>query len=211
MRFYLGIVDPAWLEDPAFETVPLFVSRNRLLGYAAELRARTRWCLDSSAFTEIGRHGRWTVSPRNYARMAARWQREVGRLDAAAVQDLMCEPEMLDKTGLSVVEHQILTTRSLLELRDLEPGVPWMPVLQGYEPEEYLYHVDRYDRAGVDLTRESVVGVGSCCRRQDTTEIEDVFRALYRLGIKTHAFGLSIPGLRRSARYLQSADSMAWS
>jgi hypothetical protein len=29
--------------------------------------------------------------------------------------------------------------------------------------------------------------------------------------VKANAFGLSKSGLRRSARYLQSADSMAWS
>src|SRR5438132_10512972 len=123
MRFYLGCIDPGWLAHPDFEAVSLCVSRNRLMGYAREVRARTRWMLDSSAFTEIERHGRWTVSPRSYARMAARWQREIGRPDAAAIQDLMCEPEMLAKTGLGVVEHQVRTTRSLLELRDLGPGV----------------------------------------------------------------------------------------
>src|SRR5690348_4787318 len=99
------------------------------MGLRQQLRARTFWMLDSSAFTEIERHGRWTVSPRDYATMAARWQRDIGRMTAAAIQDLMCEQEMLEKTGLSVVEHQILTTRSLLELRMLEPQVPWMPVL----------------------------------------------------------------------------------
>src|ERR1043165_7782228 len=138
MRFYLGAIDPGWLKEPEFETIPQCVSRNRLMGYKAEVRARTRWMLDSSAFTEIERHGRWTVSPKNYARMAARWQREIGRMDAAAPQDIMCEPEMVKKTGLSVHQHQMLTTRSVLELRDLEPDVPWMPVLQGYVPEEYL-------------------------------------------------------------------------
>jgi hypothetical protein len=211
LRFYLGVVDPGWLERPNFETVPLCVSRNRLMGYATEVRARVRWMLDSSAFTEIERHGRWTVSARDYARMAARWQRQIGRLDAAAVQDLMCEPQMLERTGLGVVQHQILTTRSLLELRDLEPGVPWMPVLQGWEPEDYLRHIDRYDRAGVDLTREPVVGLGSVCRRQDTDEAERVILALHRIGILVHAFGFSIPGLCRAGRYLHSSDSMAWS
>src|SRR5438132_9501266 len=108
MRFYLGCIDPGWLAHPDFEAVSLCVSRNGLMGYAREVRARTRWMLDSSAFTEIERHGRWTVPPRAYARLAARCQREIGRLDMAAPQDVMCEPQMLERTGLSVVEHQIL-------------------------------------------------------------------------------------------------------
>jgi hypothetical protein len=45
---------------------------------------------------------------------------------------------MLQKTGKSVAEHQRLTTRSLTELRMLEPEVPWIPVLQGHGPEDYL-------------------------------------------------------------------------
>src|SRR5206468_1461653 len=137
MRFYLGTPIPARLEDPALETVPLFVSRNRLVGYAAELRARTRWCLDSGAFTEISRHGRWTVSPRQYAREAKRWQKEIGRLDWCSIQDWMVEPEMLRKTGKGVVEHQRLTTRSYLDLMMIDPTVPWVPILQGWHLHEY--------------------------------------------------------------------------
>lgn len=211
MRFFLGVIDPSWLDRPEFETAPLFVSRNRLMGYRSEIRARTDWILDSSAFTEIERHGRWTVSAKDYASMAARWQRDIGRMRAAAICDYMCEPPMIEKTGMCVVEHQILTTRSLLELRDLEPGLPWMPVLQGWEPDQYLSHLDRYDRAGVDLTKEPLVGLGSVCRRQHTDDAEKVILNLYRMGIRVHAFGFSTPGLRRVGKYLASSDSMSWS
>src|SRR3954464_1540066 len=112
MRFSMGSIDPGWLARPELDAVPLCVSRNRLMGHVTEIRARTRWICDSSAFSEIERHGRWTVSPRDYARMVARWQGEIGRLDAAAPQDVMCEPQMVEKTGLSVVQHQQVTTRS---------------------------------------------------------------------------------------------------
>lgn len=211
MRFHLGIIDPALLDDPRYEGVDCFVSRNRLMAHRGEVRARTFWILDSSAFTEIERHGRWTVPPEEYAGMAARWQREIGRMTAAAICDYMCEPEMLEKTGMSVHEHQMLTTRSFLELRDLEPGVPWMPVLQGYEPEEYLRHMDQYEHVGVDLLREPLVGIGSVCRRQQTDEAEALAKVLYRIGLRTHFFGFATPGLRRVARYLHSSDSMSWS
>src|SRR5437870_3667256 len=117
MRFYLGTPIPSWLEDPAFETVPLFVSRNRLVGHVSELRARTRWALDSGAFTQIATHGKWTVPASQYAKEAKRWQREIGRMDWASPMDWMCEPEMLKKSGKSVTEHQQLTTRSYLELQ----------------------------------------------------------------------------------------------
>src|SRR5262245_58227423 len=133
MRFYLGAIDPGWLERDDFEGVDLFVSRNRLARHTAEFRAKTRWVLDSGAFTEISRHGRWTVSPREYARDARRWMQQIGRMDWAAIQDWMTEPDMLKKTGKTVAEHQRLTTRSYLELRDIEPSVPWVPILQGWD------------------------------------------------------------------------------
>jgi hypothetical protein len=183
VRFYLGTIDPGWLARPEFEGIDLCVSRNRLAGRIARVRAVTRWVLDSGAFTEISRHGRWTVPPRQYAQEARRWRDEVGRMDWAAIQDWMCEPDMLKKTGLSVAEHQRRTTRSYLELRDIDPSMPWIPILQGWEVEDYLHHVDLYAKAGVDLTRESVVGVGSVCRRQDTADAERLMRELYRLGV----------------------------
>lgn len=211
MLFYLGTVDPGWLQDPAFETVPLFVSRNRLLGHTAEIRARTRWCLDSGAFTQIATHGKWTVPARQYAKEAKRWQTEIGRMDWSAIQDWMCEPDMLKKTGKSVVEHQQLTTRSYLELMQIDPTVPWIPILQGWEISDYIRHAEEYAKAGVDLTREPVVGVGSVCRRQDTADAEKLMRALYRMNILPHGFGFKKEGVVNAGKFMESADSMAWS
>jgi hypothetical protein len=211
VRFYLGTPCADWLSRRDLEGVPLFVSANRLRGHAEETRATMRWALDSGGFTQIAAHGRWVVPAKQYASEAARWRREIGRMDFAAIQDYMCEPPMIEKTGLSVVIHQMLTTRSLLELRDLEPSVPWMPVLQGWEMEDYLRHADRYDRAGVDLTKEPVVGVGSVCRRENTAEAELLMKALHRLSIKPHGFGFKKTGVVNAGRYMHSADSMAWS
>lgn len=132
-------------------------------------------------------------------------------MDWSAIQDWMCEPDMLKKTGRSVAEHQRLTTRSYLELRDIDPGVPWIPILQGWEVSDYLRHADQYEAAGVDLTNEPVVGVGSVCRRQDTADAEELMRRLYRREVLPHGFGFKKDGVVRAGRYMESADSMAWS
>ena len=213
MQFYLGTHKPRWLAEPAFEAVPLFVSLRRLHyeRLKRDIRARTFWALDSGAFTEIAMHGTWTISARDYAREVEDIADQVGRMDGAYVQDWMVEPEMLEKTGKSVFEHQMLTTRSYLELRDLAPQIPWIPVLQGYSPAQYPQHLDHYDHAGIDLLKEPVVGLGSVCRRQHTQEAETIIRVLYRIGIRLHAFGFKVGGLRRAGKYLRSADSMAWS
>ena len=44
---------------------------------------------------------------------------QIGRMDFAAVQDWMCEPEIVVKTGLSIAEHQRRTVANLCALREL--------------------------------------------------------------------------------------------
>jgi hypothetical protein len=207
--FYLGTHHPDWLNKAR---VPLFVSRNRLLKRRSFPRASTRWALDSGAFTELSIRGRWTVPPTQYAREARLFLQEIGRLDFAAPQDWMCEPWILEKTGLSLAEHQLRTLRNFLELRDLAPEVPWIPVLQGWAVYDYWRHAEMYAASGVDLARQPLVGVGSICRRQATKTASGILASLATAyGLRLHAFGLKTLGLRRSSAYLTSADSMAWS
>jgi hypothetical protein len=71
---------------------------------------------------------------------------------------------------------------------------------------------DRYQQAGVDLTRVPLVGLGSICRRQATAEVAHITRVLAGdLGLRLHAFGVKTRGLAHFAGWLVSADSLAWS
>jgi hypothetical protein len=215
--FYLGTDRPRWL---GAVPVPLFVSR-RVLARRRELPPVTAgWALDSGAFTELKDHGRWTVTPAEYAGEVRRWHSQAGGMHFASPQDWMCEPaviaggtfgrERFVGTGLSVPEHQRRTTDNLLELRSLAPDLPWIPVLQGWQEADYLRHADQYAALGVDLTREPLVGVGSVCRRQDTRTAERLVCRLARDGLRLHLFGYKLRGLALSARFLASSDSMAW-
>jgi hypothetical protein len=208
--FLLGTHQPGWL---ASAKVPLFISDRRLSAYRNLPCAVRPWALDSGAFSELAIHGNWDhgPSPRQYVDRVRRYQREIGKLLRAASQDWMCEPFILAKTGLTVAAHQARTVASYLELRSLAPDLPWTPVLQGWRPDDYRRHLDAYDRAGVDLRALPVVGLGSVCRRQHTTEVEDLVRSLSRLGLQLHGFGFKVQGLARLGGVLRSADSMAWS
>lgn len=84
-------------------------------------------------------------------------------------------------------------------------------MLQGYTFDEYMNCFDMYTRAGVDLARQRLVGLGSVCKRQATAFVADLVHELHGRGLKIHAFGLKIEGLRKCSRWLESADSMAWS
>lgn len=211
MRFYLGAPEPSWLRREEFIGVPLFVSERRIGRLKTLPRAVTRWALDSGGFSEIDKYGKWMTTPEHYVGRVQRYVDEVGMLDWASPQDWMCEPQMLEKTGKTVAEHQALTVANLLDLRELAPELPFIPVLQGWEPVDYLRHVELYEWAGVDLTREPLVGVGSVCRRESMPVAEVIFEQLAALGLSLHGFGLKKKGVRTNRRRLRSSDSMAWS
>lgn len=187
------------------------ISRSAFPKKKALPRAKKEWVLDSGAFSEISRHGRWTVSAHEYADEIRRFYEEVGLLCWAAPQDWMCEPQILTRTGLTVSQHQYKTVVNLLELRSMSLPVPIIPVLQGWTLEDYKRHVDLYYQSGVDLRTEEVVGLGSVCRRQHTREVIDIIYWLASIGLSLHGFGLKITALKKIASQIVSADSMAWS
>jgi hypothetical protein len=210
VRFYLGTHMPSWLADAG---VPLFVSHTRLAGRHTFPRAAAPWALDSGAFSEVGGRGGFSTTPAQYVAAVRRYRDEVGRLEWAAPQDHMCEPPVLARSRLAntVAEAQRWTVHNLVELRELDPPVPVVPVLQGQTVGDYLEHVDQYDRAGIDLTREQLVGVGSVCRKEATDEIAAIMARLAGLGLNLHGFGVKSSGLRRYGWALGSCDSLAWS
>jgi hypothetical protein len=159
VRFLLGTHRPNWLEEL---TVPLFISHRRLKGYKTLPHACGEWALDSGGFTELSKYGEWRTTVPEYLEAVTRYQAEVGNLAWAAPQDWMCEPWIIAKTGLSVREHQERTVTNYLDLRDRGP---FIPVLQGWDEADYHRCVDLYTEAGVDLTTEPLVGLGTVCRR----------------------------------------------
>jgi hypothetical protein len=184
---------------------------NRTLATRKRLpRARGRIVIDCGGFSELALYGEWRTSAKQYAQLGRRYVEEIGNVDWLASQDLMCEPFMLEKTGLSVRAHQRITVASYLELCDRAPDLPWLPVLQGWQPDDYLRHVDMYAAAGINLPAISVVGVGSICRRQRLAEAAYTIRRLCAQGLRLHGFGVKTSGLPRLSAYLHSADSMAW-
>jgi hypothetical protein len=217
--FYLGTHQTGWLKHA---DVPLFVSDRRLRECVRLPRAAAPWALDSGGFTELQLNGEWTVSPEAYIARVRAYQRQIGRLTWAAPQDWMCEPIIINGgkvgtqefvgTHLSVPEHQARTVANLLDLRKLAPDLPFIPVLQGYTLDEYLHCIDLYTAAKVDLASEPIVGLGSVCRRQATTEIHEIVSTLIAAGVtRLHGFGVKSAGLDLYGGLLTSADSLAWS
>lgn len=208
MRFYLGTHMPNWLRT---SDVPLFVSVRRLRRIRTWRPASCRWAMDSGGFTELSMHGRWTVEPSRYADEIDRAASEIGGLDWAAPQDWMCEPQILARTGLTVAEHQARSVASVVALRGMVGSARVIPVIQGWKIDDYHRCVDLYASAGIDLTSEPVVGVGTVCRRQSTVEGRQIIESIAARGISIHGFGVKVAGLREYGDTMTSSDSMAWS
>lgn len=132
-----------------------------------------------------------------------------------ALQDFPCEPDVLEKYGRSVFKHREFSVEHsascLAMARDRDLDADPVAVLQGWEPDDYLRCIERYEQEGL-LT--DYVGIGSVCRRNAETDIREVVTTIRDVLPKRrlHAFGvkrdvLSYPDVLRA---LDSADSLAY-
>jgi hypothetical protein len=209
VQFWLGTHESHWLKSAG---VPLMVSHRRLRRTKQLPRAIAPWVLDSGGYSELSSSPyTWSTTPAAYVAAVQRYVDEIGLLQWAAVQDWMCEPWILKNTGFDVREHQLRSVVSYLELRLRAPELPWMPVLQGWETDDYLRHRDMFEGAGVALSDMPVVGIGSVCRRQGTQGAAEVLTRLSSDGLRLHGFGLKTIALRTLDTLLASSDSLAWS
>jgi hypothetical protein len=226
--FYLGIHRPNWLADSRVAEVPVFISRRTFLDSRTGAYRKTfpkavgRYAVDSGGFTELQKFGRWTITPVQYVAFLRRLWAETGPFDFAAPMDWMVEPWVISGgwvdrqyfagTRLSVKWHQRQTVRNGKLLRQLAPELPIKYALQGWTETDYHRCVDMYESAGIDLAAESVVLLGSMCRRQNTTEAVDIIDSLLDRGLRNlHGLGFKIEGLRKCWHMLSFADSMSWS
>jgi hypothetical protein len=186
------------------------ISVNRLINRKSDFKTNN-WILDSAAFTRITTHGEH-YSVDLYADQIDRWSR-CGQLDAAVSQDYMCEPFILKKVNRAVEEHQHMTIERYVALKNKVKKTYIMPVIQGYTPDEYVDHLNQYNKL---LSRNQWVGVGSVCKRNaKVQQIQTILLSIKKVrpDLRLHGFGLKqtslLDPLVRSLLY--SSDSMAWS
>ncbi|WP_234319625.1 hypothetical protein [Streptomyces sp. KE1] len=218
MRFYLTTHKRHWVR---LTGVPLFLKSEHFAVARTLPQALGPYAVDSGGFSELQKHGRWTRTPRQYVDDLRRIWEHVGPYDWAAQQDWMCEtaireggtygPQYFAGTGLSTAEHQRLTVQNFIELRSLAPDLRIIPVLQGETIADYERCLALFERAGVNLAAEPVVGLGSVCRRQSTREGAEIVTALAAHGLRLHGFGFKTLGIARVGHLMASADSLAWS
>lgn len=207
--FYLGTNKANWLWGKRSRH-PLFVSIRTINRIKSRPLSVNDWCCDSGGFTELTLHDKWLTTPEQYVEDLYSAS-QIGRLVWASPQDWMCEPHMIAKTGLSVNIHQHLTCENFVTLSTIAPDLPIIPVLQGWEPDDYRKHLLMYESYGIDLRHYATVGLGSFCRRANVNGVRELVIDLHNYGLKLHGFGLKQDGLRLFGDHLTSSDSMAWS
>ena len=212
MKFYVGLHQPS----DAHQFERCMVSVNRLWDVTGRRTRKSdfavnEWIMDSGAFSKVNKYGGYPNEPEEYAEQVNRWSR-CGQMVAAVSEDYMCEAFVLERTGKTLPEHQALTVERYERIRRAaRPYV--MPVLQGFEPHEYVRHLRHYGKL---ITDGMWVGVGSVCKRNgNPTAIESVLLAILRErpDLRLHGFGIKLTALGSYVvrRVLYSADSMAWS
>lgn len=195
--------------NPTYPAAGVMLSR-ALFDRKSNFQIDVPWLFDSGAFTEISQFGCHRLSATERARQVSRWA-QCGELLAAVSQDWMCEPTVIQRTGGTVRQHQKLTLERYDELLETTPDhIYTLPVLQGWEPEDYCEHLEAY---GNRLLLGAWVGVGSVCRRGKVGEIEEILKAIHNLrpDLRLHGFGLKLQALASPAvrQLLFSCDSMA--
>jgi len=167
--------------------------------------------VDSGGYSFILGKGEYTTTNNEYLEYVETHQPEL-----FALRDYPCEPDVLEEHDRTVEEHQEMTIKKHKELRELmkEFDIDTKPlsVIQGWEFEDYLNHIDRMKEE--DLITEHI-GIGSVCRRGQDEEIRRIILEINKAlpdYCKIHAFGVKSNILRFAevCEVLHSADSQAF-
>lgn len=201
--------------------LPLFprsmFSINRVIGRKSKFRWGEEAMLDSGAFTRLTQMKVGHLPVRTYA-LYVDVISTYGNLVAALSQDYMCEPFALQAclgagfTDGTIKDHQRRTVENYLELkRWIQTTTHIMPVIQGYDPEEYAEHTAMY---GESLEKNMWVAVGSVCKRNSHPDnVALVLKAIHavRPDLRLHGCGIKKTALQHPEVQadLWSSDSMA--
>ena len=194
--------------------------------------------LDSAGFVAAKRHGGYPWTPEQYVEHVACMAHRPVRWSA---MDLCCEKEVapyraevrarIDQTAVYLARCRRLAALHREQGLELDAALgtvgaaPWppdpMPVLQGWEPDDYLLSVELTD---VVLTARrlagawpDLVGVGSVCRRRLNGPdgihaiLDQLDRAL-PAHVGLHLFGVHSEAIAEIADHprVASYDSQAW-
>lgn len=162
--------------------------------------------LDPGGFGFHRRNSDYPFTLAQYAELAER----LGATSVATL-DYPCEPKVnreIHRTNLDRIARSVEWAE---RGRKEQPQLPWVPVIQGYTPAEYLRCIDLYEEKGLIRPYMAIGSLCSRVRRDSTWEVVRVIRRRLT-GVRLHGFGVSLTLLKdkRIRSALHSADTQAW-
>lgn len=153
--------------------------------------------LDSGGFVFFNRFGEYPFTPAAYLNLV-----EKLRPDFFASMDYPCEPSITGKLGKMPIRERIQrtveNTAVLCDMACMLSGKSTIvPVIQGWGVDDYLYCLELHQQAG---TLRPYMAVGSMCTRSNSSEICEVFTAVYQAAIQLGVNRLHAFGLKQSAK-----------
>jgi len=167
--------------------------------------------VDCGGFPSSFLYGGYTSSDEDYLRY-------VKNVNATmfALRDYPCEPQILQKYNVTPIDQIHKTLDNHLKLLELIEKFNVfsrpIPVIQGWELDEYLYCLDLFKEHGLIF---DYIAIGSLCRHSATKTIRKIILTLRKelpRWVKIHAFGVKLNVLKDKATWdaLYSVDSSAW-
>lgn len=158
-------------------------------------QATTRWGLD------------YPYEPEDYFE----WAESIGANHVAGM-DYACEPELHDST----VDYRVALTieahaHCLATYLDGDYSFQFIPVLQGYDPEDYRECSRRFKQEGLDT---DYMAIGTVCKRKDPGAIERVLDVCDDEfpNAEWHLFGATLRTYTNKRLWgrFRSSDTAAW-
>lgn len=208
MKLYLGV----WHVKHARNAPQFMFSLRRLKERISPAPfSSCDWIMDSGAFSEINLNGKYTFTPKEYLHYV-----ELHQPGLFFNMDYMCEPFVLQKTGMTVREHQEKTIENQIKIMDLLDNYNikgnFAGCIQGWQIPDYLTCIDMLKEQGLITSK---MGIGSVCRRNSRRQIIEVLQTVKQElpNVRLHGFGVKTDILKEPIVYecLDSCDSMAWS
>lgn len=170
--------------------------------------------IDSGGFPSSFIHNGYNKSDDEYLHFVKKTN-----ADFFALRDYPCEPQILKKYDVTAKDQILRTVNHHIKLLDLiedfDISAKPVPVIQGWEIDDYLFCIDIFREHGLIENGFDYVAIGSLCRRHAIHQIRKIIltvRNELRSSIKLHCFGTKISVLKDLAvwRAVYSVDSGAW-
>ena len=170
-----------------------------------------RVILDSGGYSFYMKYGKYPFDLEKYIELVYLIQ-DQSPLFKVAILDYPCEPKLDRHRPMTNKERIDKTISNAVECFQADRKIPWLPVIQGYEIDEYSSCIDQYKDVGI---KSDYWAIGSLCSRKgQKMKIRNIVSSIveYTGDVKLHSFGLTLSYLSDPQIFnsIYSTDSSSW-